>query len=409
VKLPLVGLLCGLLLAHSARAETKRNDWVDTFQSSPAAYVFSLPKDLPKEYEYLKPHPPITGTLRFRLSVSVGGIETRVRFSNEVGDQPLSIVSASLALAADGSNATSGSVRRLTFDGKAGITIPPGAPALSDPVDLKVAPLGDLLVSIYVTQGISLMPLGNALMYLTPGDVVMSETLAEATPVIGRPIVTGISIRTSRPTRAIVTLGDSITDGNRYMPGAAHGWPEVLANRLLAERGKSALAVVNAGIGGNRLLRSSWGQAAVARFDRDVLAVPGVSHVILLEGINDIGMAGQSIFGIEPDLEVNELIAGYAQIIARAHIRGVKIFAGTLLPFRGARYFSEEKETKRLAVNAWIRTTKSFDGTIDFEAAVRDPNAPDKLRVEYDSGDHLHPNDAGYTALGDAIDIKLFD
>jgi lysophospholipase L1-like esterase len=185
-----------------------------------------------------------------------------------------------------------------------------------------------------------------------------------------------------------------------------HGWADVLARRFAAA--KKPVAVVSAGIGGNRVLRDGWGPAALARADRDVFAVPGVSHVILLEGINDIGMAGQSMFGIEPALDLAELTAGYSQIAARANARGLKIYVGTLTPMRGAPYFSEDKERLRLAANAWIRASKLFDGVIDFEAALRDPAAPDRLAAPYDSGDHLHPNDAGYKAMGDAIDLAKF-
>jgi len=205
-----------------------------------------------------------------------------------------------------------------------------------------------------------------------------------------------------------VALGDSITDPIRGVPTERHGWVATLAARMDANKDSNGITAISAGISGNRILASMLGPAALFRADRDVFSVPGLSHVILLEGINDIGFSGKTPFGVAPVLPLDDLIAGYKQLAIRAHARGVKIFIGTLLPFEGAFYFADDKEKLREQVNEWIRSSKDFDGVIDFETLMRDPAHPSHLKTEYDSGDHLHPNAAGYKAMGDAVDLSLF-
>jgi lysophospholipase L1-like esterase len=203
-------------------------------------------------------------------------------------------------------------------------------------------------------------------------------------------------------TGVIVTFGDSITDGTRSTPNTNNRWPDLLAKRIAQASGQK-LAVVNAGIAGNRVLLDGAGPSALARFDRDVITQPGVTHVIVLEGINDIGQ-GRS----NPLPSVPDLIAGHRQLIMRAHARGLKIFGATLTPYEGAAYATPEGEAKRAALNEWIRTSKEYDGVIDFDAATRDPNQPTRFLAAYNSGDNLHPSDAGYKAMADAIDLSLF-
>ncbi len=382
--------------------------WVETFQVSPATYSLAVPKNLPKELEFLSRTGPVTGTLRYRFGISIGGSRLEVKLSNELGDKPLKIDGASIGIAASEMNAVPGSIRRLTFDGKESVVIPPGAPVLSDPIDLEVTGASDLVGSVFVKDPVGLSPMGGASMLLADGDAVLSEKLANARHVVSRPMMTSLLVIPPRTTHLAVAFGDSISDGARDQPSVAHGWVATLAGRMASDGKSPALAVVSAGIGGNRILRSGLGPAALARADRDVFSAPGLHDVILLEGINDIGFSGASLMGAEPALDLQELIAGYRQIAMRAHARGVRIYIGTLTPFQGAFYFTDEKETLRQSVNAWIRSSKDFDGVIDFEAVLRDPAQPGHMKSEFDSGDHLHPSAAGYKAMGDSIDLSLF-
>lgn len=414
----IIGGLAAALLATSGVAAKTTPVWREVFQSSPASYEPFPPETIRVIAERMKQPPealaeglkpkPLAGTVRYRVTVSAPGSSLRVRLSNEDGESPLSLSGASVALAGDGFSARAGSVRPLTFGGAAGVTIPSGAPVVSDPVDLPVPAGGELLVSLALASPLANDGRGGALFALAPGDQARAETLREAKQMTGRPAVTGISVAGGSATRVIVAMGDSITDGNRDKLGVLHGWPEQLARRL-ANAGMTDTAVVNAGIGGNRLLASGWGDAGLARLDRDVLRIEGISHLVLLVGINDIGFAGRGMFGNNPEITANDLIAGYRQVIARAHARGVKVIVGTILPAGGApSHSSPSKDAIREAVNRWIRTSGEPDGVIDFARIVGDPAAPDRLRPEYDSGDHLHPSDAGYAAMGDGIDLALF-
>lgn len=401
-----------LLFALPAAAQSNREVWIDAFQSSPADYDFVIPKEMklpPETRERLRDRPPVTGTLRMRIAVAASGREVRIRLTNEDGTAPLTIAAASVGLAATGFDARPGTLRKLGFGGAEKVTIAPGAPVLSDPVALPVQAMGELVVSVQVPAGLKLKGFGNAVMAMGEGDQTLSPALSGADTIIGRPPVSGVMVRSANPSRVIVALGDSITDGNRPALGQLHGWPERLQQRIAASPKRPALAVINAGIGGNRVLSTSWGKAVLARFDRDVARVQGVSHVIVFEGINDIGNGGSStMFGTNPPFDVNDLIAGYRQIIARAHAANIKVVMGTLTPFQGSTSYSEARESQRQAVNRWIRTSGEPDAVIDFDQAVRDPAAPLRLRPDYDSGDHIHPGEAGYRAMGDSIDLALF-
>ncbi len=401
-----------LLFALPAAAQSNREAWIDAFQSSPADYDFVIPREMklpPETRERLRDRPPVTGTLRMRIAVAAGGREVRIRLTNEDGTAPLTIAAASVGLAGAGFEALPGTLRKLRFGGAEQATIVPGAPVLSDPVVLPVQAMGALVVSVQVPAGLKLKGFGNAVMAMGEGDQTLSPALSGADTIIGRPPVSGVMVRSANPPRVIVALGDSITDGNRPALWQLHGWPERLNQRIAAGAKRPGLAVINAGIGGNRVLSTSWGKAALARFDRDVARVRGVSHVILFEGINDIGNGGSStMFGNNPPLDVNELIAGYRQIIARAHAANIKVVMGTLTPFQGATSYNDAREGQRQAVNQWIRSSGEPDAVIDFDKTVRDPAVPLKLRPDYDSGDHIHPSEAGYRAMGDSIDLALF-
>ena len=388
------------------------SSWVGTWSASPESLSTYMPLSFNGQ------------TLRQVVHTSIGGKAVRLRLSNAFGEKPIEIGAVSVALRTFGAAIDPESSRQLTFSGNPSIVIPKGALVLSDPVELTVSALEDLVVSIYLPGDTGLATahaVARQTNYLSsaPGDFTESVDGTEFDQEL--PLwcfISGVEVVAHKKATAIVALGDSITDGYcnpaldpvNCLPDKNSRWPDVLARRLQAKH--YAMGVVNAGISGNRLLHegviaSIYGQNALARFDRDVLAQSGISHVILLEGINDIGQAG--FIGGE-FVSAEDIIAAQQQIIERAHVRGIKVIGCTLTPFKGYRapYYSEENEVIRQTVNDWIRSGGEFDGVVDFDAAVRDPDDPQRLLPIYDSGDHLHPSDAGYEAMGEAIDLRLF-
>jgi lysophospholipase L1-like esterase len=349
-------------------------------------------------------------TVREIVRISVGGGRIRVRLSNEFGGQPITIGAAHVGISAGGSSIKSGSDRVLTFSGQPSIVIPPGAPALSDPVSLDVSDLASLAVSLYLPQ--ATVPAtwhleGKQTAYIVLGDATAAASLgAGATTSTARFFLSGVEVATLEQKSAVVTFGDSITDGTQSTVDTNHRWPDRLAERLAGLR-DSDVGVVNEGISGNRILHDNAGPNALSRFDRDVLATPDVRFATVLLGINDIGFGG---FIPAEAVTADDIIAGHRQLIARAHSRGIRIYGATLTPFEnaGAPYFSPAHEVEREAVNAWIRTSHEFDAVIDFDEVVRDPAHPTRIAPQFDSGDHLHPNDAGYKAMADSIDLRLF-
>jgi lysophospholipase L1-like esterase len=392
--------------------------WRDAFQSSPAHYnplapefvkllvdKFKIP---PAAVEQMRPQ-TASGTQRVRIAVSTGGPQIRVRLSNEEGTQPLVLTSASVGIAGEGYASKADTLKALTFGGLHAVTIPAGAPVLSDPVALPVVPGTELVVSTYAAGSFTLDPLGGSTVVVAAGDQTQKSELAAGKPMQGRPAVTGVSVQSSASQHVIAALGDSITDGNRSTPGEIRSWPEELAHRLAARPDGAHYSVVNAGIGGNRVLAPGWGPSALARLDRDVLRIDGLSHLIVLEGTNDIGMSGHTVFGDSPIVTPEDLIAGYRQIIARAHARGVRVIFATIMPFGGSlTHSSPTNERTRQAVNRWIRTSREPDGVFDFDQLARDPAKPANMRADFGSEDGLHPGAAGYKAMGDAIDLSVF-
>jgi lysophospholipase L1-like esterase len=354
------------------------------------------------------------------VHTSIAGRSLRVRLSNEYGTEPLVIGEARLARGAGGARIVAGTDRRLTFGGRSAFSIPPGAPALSDPVALPVPALSDLVVSIHLPERTAAATVhGSAFQtnYVAAGNVTRAATLTGATTMTSWHFLSGVSVAAPRAA-SVVAFGDSITDGAITTVDANRRWPDLLARRL------RHVGVLNKGIGGNRLLHDGntrpdtpfagigplFGDSALSRFDRDVLAQPGARYVIVLLGINDIGQP-TSLAPESEAVTADEMIAAHRQLIARAHERGLRIFGGTLTPFQDTAipgYYSAENEAKRLALNRWIRTGGEYDGVIDFDRAVRDPAQPLRILPAYDSGDHLHPNDAGMRAMADAIPLRLF-
>jgi lysophospholipase L1-like esterase len=358
-------------------------------------------------------------TLRQIARVSLGGTRVRVVLTNTFGTVPLRIGAAHMALRSKDAAIVPQSDRALTFGGASAATVPAGALLVSDPVELSVPDLADVAVDLFLPgdtaatrSPVTMHPAAWQTHYVsTPGNHAGATVLPVQTTTAYRRgdglvsatsfFLTRIEVMAPRVAGAIVTIGDSITDGTGSTIDQNNRWPDHLARRL--RQANIPMGVLNAGIGGNRVLNEGNGPSALARFDRDVIAQTGVTHVIVLEGINDIGQARQNASPGAADL-----IAGHRQMIARAHARGLKIYGATLTPFEGANAWTAEGEAKRQALNAWIRTSRMYDGVLDFDAAVRDPENPTKLRAQYDPGDHLHLNAAGYQAVANAVDLSLF-
>lgn len=424
--LAVAGVSLPLEPASAQQRPWDAQQWVGTWGTAPAG-------------------PPLAGqaqsfndqTLRLIVHTSIGGSQVRIRLSNEHGATPLRIGAAHVALRQGGASIVPGTDRALTFSGQESIVIPPGAPVLSDPVDLNVPALSDLAISLHLPGPVQATTVhGSAFRtnYVSlPGNFVAAATLPTERTITSWPFLTEVDV--SAPGgAAIVALGDSITDGAITTLDANRRWPDLLALRLQTTRdllgasknatGKQAsliglngrLGVVNRGIGGNRLLRDPgeqplFGRSVLARFDRDVIATAGVRYLVVLIGINDIGHPGTGTIPATEAPTAQDLIAGYRQLIARAHAKGIAVYGATLTPFEGTvfpGYFTPEKEAVRQAVNNWIRSSDEFDAVIDFDRAVRDPNHPSRMLPAYDSGDHLHPNDLGMQAMANAIPLELF-
>lgn len=355
---------------------------------------------------------PAKSTYRDIVHISAGGAAVRVELTNEFGARPLTIAASHIALSAGGGTIQAGSDHALTFNGRASVTIPSGAFAVSDPVEMNLTALADVAVSVYLPDqpinDTSCHDDGESMNYIAAGDATASVSLTDARTIKSWCFVKGIEVQTgSDKAAAIVTFGDSITDGARSTMDANARWPDVLAARLQADKKTAHLSVLNEGIGGNRLLHDRWGPNALSRFDRDVIAQSGVKYLIVLEGINDIGAIANPRDPADV-ITTQDLIFSLTQMIARAHAHGIKVFGATLTPYKGAGYFSDAGEKIRQDVNEWIRTSGAFDGVIDFDQATRDAANPTIFSATADSGDHLHPGDAGYKAMGAAIDLGLF-
>lgn len=354
----------------------------------------------------------VDSTMREVVHTSIAGKALRVRLTNEFGKEALRVDAATVATSAGGSNVDAASLHALTFGGSAEVVIPPGAQAISDAVAMATPAEADLVISLYVPlQKVSQVTVHSSAQqdnYIVRGNHVRDASLAE--PRVGDSwfFVKGVDVEpVDAGAAAIVAFGDSITDGARSTENANHRWPDYLTKRLQANAATKHLAVLDEGIGANFVLTNRVGPNALARFDRDVLAQAGVKYVIVLEGINDIGALHEPN---QPDykLSAEALEQGYAQLVARAHAHGIKVFGATILPYKGAGYFTETGEKIREAVNQWIRTSGVYDGVVDFDKATGKADDPLTMQPKYDSGDHLHPLDAGYEAMAGAIDLGLF-
>jgi lysophospholipase L1-like esterase len=375
--------------------------WVGTWATAPVSQPPSSAVNLTNQ------------TMREIVHLSIGGERVRVRLSNAFGTAPLIVGAAHIAVRDTGELIVPGSGGPLTFGGRPAITIAAGASVLSDPVRLDVRPLSDLAIDLYLPgdTGATMSPLTvhTGALQTNYVSVTGDHTGATAFPVSATRaswyFLTGIEVTAQEDTGVIIALGDSITDGTRSTPDTNRRWPDALARRLLAQRGHRDMGVLNVGIAGNRVLNEGAGPNAQSRCDRDVLTQTSATHVIVLEAINDIGFEN---FVPAQAVSADDIIAGHQQLIERAHARGLTIYGATLTPIEGSGYFAPATEAKRQAVNAWIRTSGAYDAVIDFDLVTRDPGQPTRFLPAYDSGDHLHPNDTGYQAMADAIDLRLF-
>jgi lysophospholipase L1-like esterase len=356
-------------------------------------------------------------TLRQIVHLSAGGSMLRLRISNAFGTGPLRLVAVHVAhpQSAASSRIDPNSDRAVTFGERADVLIPAGAEYSSDPVKYAVAPLSDLAVTMQIDGSPEQQtghPGSRATSYLATGAPVSAPELPAAQSIDHWYFLSGVDVGVESAAAAVVALGDSITDGHGATTNGNDRWPDVLAARLQRNAASRQVSVLNAGIGGNRLLADGTGPNALARFDRDVLAQAGVSYLIVLEGINDIGTLTRTKVASEAqhDELVRQLIEAYRQITLRAHAHGIRVIGATILPFTGSDYYhpSPANETDRTLVNAWIRAPGHFDAVLDFDKVAADPAHPDHLRADYDIGDHLHPSPAGYRAMADAIPLELF-
>ncbi len=437
LALALAAVAAVLLSAPAVSAAQGR--WVGTWATGPVAVEPPPPEVQAEEVPTPAPRTPVrvrNQTIRQVVRTSIGGSQVRVAVTNLFGTEPLEVGAAHVAPRAGGE--TIGGGAHLTFGGHPSVTIEAGSTVLSDAVALAVAPLSDLVVDLHLpgdtwgsTSPATMHMTGLSTTYVSaPGNHVGAEQFDDDRDTQQWFYLSRVDVWTESASGAIVAMGDSITDGTGSTVDANRRWPDFLARRLAAEHGDAAPGVLNVGIAGNRVLSHNaglgilrraggaappdtgappnpnalFGPSGLSRFDRDVLLQPGATHVIVLETTNDIGMAFD-----DPWPSVDDLIAGHRTLIQRAHARGLTVYGGTLLPFEGAFYWTEAGEAKRQTLNAWIRTSGAYDGVIDFDAAVRDPDQPTRFRWDLHAGDWLHPSDAGYEAMANAIDLSLFD
>jgi lysophospholipase L1-like esterase len=352
--------------------------------------------------------PPSPGlsnnTLRQVVHVSIGGTRLRLRFSNEYGSSPVTLKAVHIAASAGASAITASTDKALSFSGSASVTIPAKQAVFSDPLDFQLMPLSNIAVSIAfgtTSNDITGHPGSRTTSYIATGDATSSATLSSAVTTDHWYILSGIDVAADSSTRALVALGDSITDGRGSTTNGNDRWPDFLAKRMQMNSATATIGMLNQGIGGNAVLSGGLGPAATMRFDGDVLKQAGVRWLIVFEGVNDIGNASNGAS------TASSLINAYKSFVSKAHAAGIKAFGATITPFNGNGYYSADHESARKTVNDWIRAAGNFDAVIDFDAAVRDPNKQDTLLKTYDSGDGLHLNPTGYQKLADTVDLAL--
>lgn len=405
IWLALAGLAASAPARHLAAASRV---WVGAWASS---------QQIPEPRNALDPADLHDATLRQIVRLSIGGSRLRVRVSNAFGTAPLAIgaVHIARALAPGSARIDATSDRGLTFSGRADIIVPAGADYFSDPIDYPTMAFSDIAITLYLPDAPAQQtghPGSRTTSFYTHGNLVAAPDLADAKTIDHWYQLSGIDVTAPRGARAVVILGDSITDGRGSTTNGNDRWPDLLMRRLQAAPATRHVAVLNAGTGGNRLLLDGLGPSALARFDRDVIAQTGVKYAIMLEGVNDLGTLMQEGAASADDYAalVARVTGAYRQLALRAHAHGLRLYGATILPGGGMTTYvwTAQTEGARNAINHWIRTSGTFDAVIDFDAIMRDPAQPDRLRPDYDSGDHLHPSPAGYRAMAAAAPLSLF-
>lgn len=392
-------LVCGCSPAEeppSGSIEKYGTHWVGTWGTGPQL----------TETANLPPAPGLTNnTLRQTVYVSIGGARVRVRFSNEYGNAPVTMNAVHLAVPTTTHSIDGASTRPLAFSGMPSVTIPMGETVTSDPLDFPIAAQSNVAITIAFGQtpsDVTGHPGSRATSYIAAGNAVGAASLPSPVPTEHWYYIVGMDVEASKACRAVVALGDSITDGRGSTTDANNRWPDNLSRRLRVNGPTAGVAMINQGIGGNAMVAGGLGPTAVSRYLRDVLEQPGVRWVVVLHGVNDIGGASSASIA-------QNLIDAYEGFVSAARGRAVYVYGVPILPFGGSSYDSVIHEQARQAVNAWIRTPGNFDGLIDVEAAVQDPANPTRLLPAYDSGDHLHLSVAGYQRMAEAIDLAMFD
>lgn len=405
---PALVFLAAFLVAAALRAQTSSGVWVGSWSAS---------QQTPEPQNALAASDMTGTTIRQVVHLSAGGATLRVHLSNAFGTAPLHFTSVHIArpLSAASPEIDPASDRALTFSGSGEVTIPAGAEYISDPIQYPVAALSNLAITFYLNEppaGETGHPGSRATTYYVHGDHVSSANLAGAKTVEHWYQLSGVDVQAAPGAASVVVLGDSITDGHASTTNGNNRWTDVLAERLQASAATRDIGVLNEGIGGNHLLTDGLGPNALARFDRDVLAQPGIRWLIVFEGVNDLGgltFHGEVSAAAHARL-VHQMEGVYEQMILRAHAHGIRVIGATITPYMGSDYYhpGPSNEADRQAINAWIRAPGHFDAVLDFDKAMRDPSQPDRLRPAYDCGDHLHPSPAGYHAMGGAVPLSLF-
>lgn len=399
-------LLCMPVVGAQGQPPSER--WVGSWAAS---------QQIPEPWNALPPAALTDATVRQVVHLSIGGQELRVHISNAFGKEPLEFEAVHIAKAvAPGSSAIEpGTDRALTFSGATSVIVPAGAEYISDPIHFAMAPLSNLAITFYLKEPPTREtshPGSRTTTYYAHGNLVSAASLPGAKTVEHWFNISGVDVEEAAGGAAVVALGDSITDGHATTTNGNDRWTDDLAERLQASAATREIGVLNQGIGGNHMLIDGLGPNVLARFDRDVLAQPGVKWLIVFEGVNDLG--GLSRSGLESDATnqemVKRIIGAYEQVILRAHAAGIRVMGATITPFAGSDYYHPDAgiEADWKAINAWIRTPGHFDAVLDFAKVIEDPNQPERMLPKYDSGDHLHPNPAGYHALADSIPLSLF-